>query len=158
VSVSRRPAAQAVLALDALGVVFGDIEPVVHGADRVQSERPAPGQGVARQHLRIVSLIFWSVTVIVTVTYILLVMRADNDNDGEVGIMALIALIRRQALPGARRAKAMLAALGIFGPRYIQERREHRHRRLSPGPGPGRRAGGGLARSRRICRLTWRGE
>jgi KUP system potassium uptake protein len=61
------------------------------------------------------------VTVIVTVTYILLVMRADNDNDGEVGIMALIALIRRQALPGWRRAKAVLAALGIFGPRYSNE-------------------------------------
>jgi KUP system potassium uptake protein len=61
----------------------------------------------------IVSLIFWSVTIIVTVTYVLLVMRADNDGEG--GIMALIALIRRRALPGGRRAKAVLAALGIFG-------------------------------------------
>jgi KUP system potassium uptake protein len=61
----------------------------------------------------IISLIFWSVTIIVTVTYVLLVMRADNDGEG--GIMALIALIRRRALPGGRRAKAVLAALGIFG-------------------------------------------
>jgi KUP system potassium uptake protein len=61
----------------------------------------------------IVSLIFWSVTIIVTVTYVLLVMRADNDGEG--GIMALIALIRRRALPGGRRAKAVLAGLGIFG-------------------------------------------
>jgi KUP system potassium uptake protein len=61
----------------------------------------------------IISLIFWSVTIIVTVTYVLLVMRADNDGEG--GIMALIALIRRRALPGGRRAKAILAALGIFG-------------------------------------------
>jgi KUP system potassium uptake protein len=61
----------------------------------------------------IVSLIFWSVTIIVTVTYVLLVMRADNDGEG--GIMALIALIRRRALPGGSRAKAVLAALGIFG-------------------------------------------
>jgi KUP system potassium uptake protein len=61
----------------------------------------------------VVSLIFWSVTIIVTVTYVLLVMRADNDGEG--GIMALIALIRRRALPGGRRAKAILAALGIFG-------------------------------------------
>jgi len=53
------------------------------------------------------------VTIIVTVTYVLLVMRADNDGEG--GIMALIALIRRRALPGGRRAKAVLAALGIFG-------------------------------------------
>jgi len=61
----------------------------------------------------VVSLIFWSVTIIVTITYVLLVMRADNDGEG--GIMALIALIRRRALPGGRRAKAVLAALGIFG-------------------------------------------
>jgi KUP system potassium uptake protein len=53
------------------------------------------------------------VTIIVTVTYVLLVMRADNDGEG--GIMALIALIRRRALPGGSRAKAVLAALGIFG-------------------------------------------
>jgi KUP system potassium uptake protein len=61
----------------------------------------------------VISLIFWSVTIIVTVTYVLLVMRADNDGEG--GIMALIALIRRRALPGGRRAKALLAGLGIFG-------------------------------------------
>jgi KUP system potassium uptake protein len=53
------------------------------------------------------------VTIIVTVTYVLLVMRADNDGEG--GIMSLIALIRRRALPGGHRAKVVLAALGIFG-------------------------------------------
>ena len=41
----------------------------------------------------VVSLIFWSVTIIVTITYVLFVMRADNDGEG--GIMALIALIRK---------------------------------------------------------------
>jgi KUP system potassium uptake protein len=61
----------------------------------------------------VVSLIFWSVTIIVTITYVLLVMRADNDGEG--GILALIALIRRRALPGGNRAKAVLAGLGIFG-------------------------------------------
>jgi KUP system potassium uptake protein len=61
----------------------------------------------------IVSLIFWSVMIIVTVTYVLLVMRADNDGEG--GIMALITLIRRRGVPGGRRAKMLLAALGIFG-------------------------------------------
>src|SRR6201989_761630 len=61
----------------------------------------------------IISLIFWAVTIVVTITYVLLVMRADNDGEG--GIMALIALIRRRALPGGRRAKVVLAGLGIFG-------------------------------------------
>ena len=41
----------------------------------------------------VVSLVFWSVTIIVTVTYVLLVMHADNDGEG--GIMALITLLRR---------------------------------------------------------------
>jgi KUP system potassium uptake protein len=50
---------------------------------------------------------------IVTVTYVVLVMRADNDGGG--GIMALIALIRRRGVPGGRRTKLTLAALGIFG-------------------------------------------
>src|SRR6266481_62244 len=62
---------------------------------------------------RITSRTYVTVTMIVTDTYVLLVMRADNDGEG--GIMALIALIRRRALPGGRRAKAILAALGIFG-------------------------------------------
>ena len=46
----------------------------------------------------VVSLIFWSVMIIVTLTYVTLVMRADNDGEG--GIMALITLLRRWA--GAR--------------------------------------------------------
>ena len=41
----------------------------------------------------VVSLVFWSVMIIVTVTYVLLAMRADNDGEG--GIMALITLLRR---------------------------------------------------------------
>jgi KUP system potassium uptake protein len=60
----------------------------------------------------VASLIFWSVTIIVTVTYVLLVMRADNDGEG--GIMALITLIRRGGT-GDRRTKLVLAGLGIFG-------------------------------------------
>src|SRR5262245_13867164 len=40
-------------------------------------------------------------------------MRADNDGEG--GIMALIALIRRRGVPGGRRTKVVLAALGVFG-------------------------------------------
>ena len=50
---------------------------------------------------------------VVTVTYILLVMRADNDGEG--GIMALITLIRRRSMPSRRRTALVLAALGIFG-------------------------------------------
>jgi KUP system potassium uptake protein len=61
----------------------------------------------------IISLIFWAVTIIVTIKYVLLVLRADNNGEG--GILALITLIRGRGTPGSRRAKLILAALGIFG-------------------------------------------
>jgi KUP system potassium uptake protein len=51
--------------------------------------------------------------IIVTVTYVLLAMGADNDGEG--GIMALITLVRRWNAPSGRRTAAVLAGLGIFG-------------------------------------------
>jgi KUP system potassium uptake protein len=115
VSVSRRATAQGALAVGALGVVFGDIgtSPLYTVQTLFNPSDPHPVKVSHDTIFGIVSLIFWSVTIIVTVTYVLLVMRADNDGEG--GIMALIALIRRRALPGGSRAKAVLAALGIFG-------------------------------------------
>jgi KUP system potassium uptake protein len=115
VSVSRRATAQGALAVGALGVVFGDIgtSPLYTVQTVFNPNDPHPLKVSHDTIFGIVSLIFWSVTIIVTVTYVLLVMRADNDGEG--GIMALIALIRRRALPGGSRAKAALAALGIFG-------------------------------------------
>jgi KUP system potassium uptake protein len=61
----------------------------------------------------VVSLIFWSVMIIVTLTYVSLVMRVNNDGEG--GIMALIAMLRRWGGAGNRRATAMLALAGVFG-------------------------------------------
>jgi len=59
----------------------------------------------------VVSLVFWSVMIIVTITYVLLAMRVDNDGEG--GIMALITLLRRYG--GGGRWATRLAAVGIFG-------------------------------------------
>jgi len=111
----RSGAVQAALAVGALGVVFGDIgtSPLYTVQTLFNPSDPHPVKVSHDSIFGVVSLIFWSVTIIVTVTYVLLVMRADNDGEG--GIMALIALIRRRALPGGNRAKAVLAALGIFG-------------------------------------------
>ena len=113
--VSRHAAGQGALAVGALGVVFGDIgtSPLYTVQTVFSPSDPHPVKVSHDTIFGIVSLIFWSVTIIVTVTYVLLVMRADNDGEG--GIMALIALIRRRALPGGIRAKAVLSALGIFG-------------------------------------------
>jgi KUP system potassium uptake protein len=114
-TVKQPRAAQAALAVGALGVVFGDIgtSPLYTVQTLFNPSDPHPVTVSHDSIFGVVSLIFWSVTIIVTVTYVLLVMRADNDGEG--GIMALIALIRRRALPGGARAKAVLAALGIFG-------------------------------------------
>ena len=102
--VSRRAGAQGALALGALGVVFGDIgtSPLYTVQTVFSPSDPHPVRVSHESIFGVTSLIFWSVTIIVTVTYVTLVMRADNDGEG--GIMALIALIRRRALPGGARA------------------------------------------------------
>jgi KUP system potassium uptake protein len=113
--VMRRGTAQAALAVGALGVVFGDIgtSPLYTVQTVFSPSDPRPVPVSAGNVFGVVSLIFWSVTIVVTITYVLLVMRADNDGEG--GIMALITLIRRQGAPGSRRVAMALAVLGIFG-------------------------------------------
>jgi KUP system potassium uptake protein len=115
VRVSQGGTGQLALAVGALGVVFGDIgtSPLYTVQTVFNPGDPHPVKVTEDSIFGIISLIFWSVTIIVTVTYVLLVMRADNDGEG--GIMALIALIRRRGVPGGRRAKVVLAALGLFG-------------------------------------------
>ncbi|MEW2507782.1 KUP/HAK/KT family potassium transporter [Amycolatopsis sp. NPDC047767] len=118
------PAARARLARDsvklavvvgALGVVFGDIgtSPIYTLQTVFSPSDPHPVPVSAQNVFGVVSLIFWSVTIIVTVTYVLLAMRADNDGEG--GIMALITLLRRRGGQGRRRVAVVLAGLGIFG-------------------------------------------
>ncbi len=97
------------LALAALGVVFGDIGTSPLYA--FQTVFAAP-HDIAVDDLRLfgaLSLIFWTITLIVSVKYVLIVMRADNDGEG--GIMALTALTR--SLPV--RHLGLLLALGVFG-------------------------------------------
>ncbi len=114
-SADRRGTAQAALAVGALGVVFGDIgtSPLYTVQTVFNPTDPHPVAVSVESVFGIISLIFWSVTIVVTLTYVLLVMRADNDGEG--GIMALITLIRRRAVAGGRRTKVALAALGVFG-------------------------------------------
>ena len=113
--VGQRAAGQWALSVGALGVVFGDIgtSPLYTIQTVFNPGDPHPVAVTEDSIFGIISLIFWSVMIIVTVTYVVLVMRADNDGEG--GIMALIALIRRRGVPGGRRTKLTLAALGIFG-------------------------------------------
>ena len=106
---------QSALVVAALGVVFGDIgtSPIYTIQTIFNPGDPHPIDGSAQNVYGVISLIFWSVTLIVTVEYVLLVLRADNDGQG--GILALITLIRRSGGSGSRRTKLVLAALGVFG-------------------------------------------
>lgn len=101
--------------IGALGVVFGDIgtSPIYTLQTVFNPQDPHPVPVSTANVYGVVSLVFWSVVVIVMVTYVLLAMRADNDGEG--GIMALITLLRRQSARRGRRAAVVLAALGIFG-------------------------------------------
>ncbi|MFI5708173.1 potassium transporter Kup [Kribbella sp. NPDC051620] len=110
-----RTIAKAALMVGALGVVFGDIgtSPIYTIQTVFNPTDPHPVPVTTGNVYGIISLIFWSVTLIVTVKYVLLVLRADNDGEG--GILALITLIRGKAVPGTARTKYILAGLGIFG-------------------------------------------
>ncbi len=110
-----RTPAQAALLVGALGVVFGDIgtSPLYTIQTIFNPGDPHPVAPSEQNVFGVISLVFWSVTLIVTVLYVLLVMRADNDGEG--GIMALITLIMRLRSPSGRRVQLALAALGIFG-------------------------------------------
>jgi KUP system potassium uptake protein len=106
--------ARAALILGALGVVFGDIgtSPIYTIQTVFNPGDPHPVAVSTDSIFGIVSMIVWSVVIVVTITYVFLVMRADNHGEG--GIMALITLVRRTG-GGRARTKWLLAGLGIFG-------------------------------------------
>src|ERR1700738_41045 len=112
---SGRQTGRLAVAVGALGVVFGDIgtSPIYTVQTIFNPGCPHPVPITTDNIYGVVSLLFWSVMIIVTLTYVTLVMHADNDGEG--GIMALITLLRRFGGVGGRRTLAALAALGIFG-------------------------------------------
>ncbi|MBO3663947.1 KUP/HAK/KT family potassium transporter [Microbacterium sp. NEAU-LLB] len=103
------------LVLGALGVVFGDIgtSPIYTLQTLFNPDDPHPVPLTPDNVYGVVSLIFWSLMIVVTLTYVSLAMRVDNHGEG--GIMALITLVRSWAVTHKARSMAILAALGIFG-------------------------------------------
>ncbi|WP_425482192.1 potassium transporter Kup [Cognatiluteimonas profundi] len=100
------------MVLGAIGVVFGDI-----GTSPLYTIKEAfsPHYGLTPDHatvLGILSLVFWSLVIVITVKYVMVIMRADNNGEG--GIMALTALAQR-TLPAGSRAAYMIGILGVFG-------------------------------------------
>ena len=110
----------AVLSLTALGVVYGDIGTsplyamkecfrIVAGSTTESSVAPT-----ADNVFGVLSLIVWALTMVVTVKYIFFIMRADNDGEG--GILALLALIQQRLHKESDASRlAILGALGLFG-------------------------------------------
>ena len=98
------------LAMGALGVVFGDI-----GTSPLYAFREAfEHQDLAVTHttaLGVASIAFWALVIIISIKYLALVMKADNNGEG--GILALTALVIPRARPGRR--TAALVMLGVFG-------------------------------------------
>src|SRR5689334_4494589 len=98
------------LSVAALGVVFGDI-----GTSPVYTFRecfnPEHGFPLDTEHvLGVLSMIFWALIIVVAVKYVLLIMRADNQGEG--GILALLALAQQAAQGQRSRTLLVLLALG----------------------------------------------
>ena len=80
------------------------------------SRFPTASRPVADNVLGILSLVFWSLTLVVSIKYLAFVMRADNDGEG--GVLALLALVaapRAARAAQRRRRRHLLLMLGLFG-------------------------------------------
>lgn len=102
----------AVLTLAALGVVYGDI-----GTSPLYALREcfSPEYGLVASPgnvYGVLSLILWSLILIVSVKYIVFILRADNRGEG--GILAMLALLLQRQTPRKKR-RALLVALALFG-------------------------------------------
>jgi len=100
------------LTVGAIGVVFGDI-----GTSPLYTIKEAfsPHYGLTPDHatvLGILSLVFWALMIVITVKYVTVIMRADNEGEG--GIMALMALAQR-TFPAGSRSAYLVGIFGIFG-------------------------------------------
>ena len=107
---ARQP--MGLLMLGAIGVVFGDI-----GTSPLYTMREVFGghHGIVLNHdnvLGLLSVVFWSLVIVVTLKYVTLIMRADNRGEG--GILALTALVSG-GLAREGRLRWWLVGLGIFG-------------------------------------------
>ena len=94
-----------------LGIVYGDIGTSPLYAFKASMEHLRAGGIADEEVLGILSMIFWSLVLIVTVKYVTLVMRADNRGEG--GILALMALAQRVSV--SERTRHLLALVGITG-------------------------------------------
>ena len=91
----------ATLAVSAIGIVFGDIgtSPIYAFRETFSGHHDLANGPV--EILGVLSLIFWSMMIVVTIKYVAVIMRADNKGEG--GSLALLALINRKTSEGGKR-------------------------------------------------------
>ena len=101
-------------ALACMGVVFGDIGTSPLYTLNVAAKASSQGAGTIAPEavLGIVSLIFWSLIIVISIKYAALIMRADNRGEG--GILALLALVSPRRAKQSRR-RAIMVMIGLVG-------------------------------------------
>ena len=110
---SRSPRYIAILSLGALGVVYGDIGTSPLYAMRESFLAHAGISVIEENVLGVLSLIFWSLMIVISLKYLAFVMRADNNGEG--GILALTALIVPKHQRTLRQSRRVLILIGLFG-------------------------------------------
>jgi KUP system potassium uptake protein len=103
----------ATLALAALGVVYGDIGTSPLYALRESFYGPHGIAVTPSNVLGVLSLVFWSLVIVVTIKYHIVIIRADNKGEG--GVLALMALVNGSRLARGLSPRRVVIVLGIFG-------------------------------------------
>ena len=100
-------------ALACMGVVFGDIGTSPLYTLQVATQAASPNGAISPSAVvGIVSLIFWSLIIVISIKYTILIMRADNHGEG--GILALLALVSPQRAKESR-WRAVMVVVGLIG-------------------------------------------
>src|SRR5215469_13171171 len=100
-------------ALACMGVVFGDIgTSPLYTLQAAAKAASSGGTPTAEAVLGILSLIFWSLIIVISIKYAILIMRADNHGEG--GILALLALVSPRRAKQSRR-RAIIVMIGLVG-------------------------------------------
>ena len=136
------------LALGSVGVVYGDIgtSPLYAFREAVMAAEPNPARSPATMVLGVLSLILWALIVVVTLKYVLVLLRADNNGEG--GTLSLTALATR----ALGRRTPLVFLLGVVGAVHVPRRRRHHAGDLGAVGGRGSEAGHAGTSSITSCR------
>ncbi len=116
---ARRGKSLMAMSLGALGIVFGDIgtSPLYTLRECLAHNGPHDPIALRAEVFSLLSLIFWSLMVVVTIKYLMFIMKADNKGEG--GIMALLALVPEKYRAGPLKKFSLVAVLVVVGASFL---------------------------------------